>query len=209
MFEKQQLDESRARVEKLERNVTKENEHVLNLEGELIQHNELEQELTDQIKQLTVKMQEYRGRVAEKAEASNEAKNASRKFVKEIDGQTKLISTKEAQVDRLGSEKLGLLKQCQLEQIDIPLLDGQELQNISFEEPEEGDGMDETEGFAEASAHQAKLLAETSIDFTGLSRDEKENGADEVDMEFDEQVKKITEQIHALAPSVKASDKYD
>ena len=134
-------------------------------------------------------------------------KNASRKFVKEIDSQTKLISTKEAQVDRLGSETLGLLKQCQLEQIDIPMNGEQELQNISFEEPEE-EGMDETEGFEEASAHQAKLLADISIDFMGLSRDEKENGADEIDMEFDENIKKITEQIHALAPSVKASDMY-
>jgi hypothetical protein len=69
--------------------------------------------------------------------------------------------------------------------------------------------MDETEGFAEASAHQAKILAEIKIDFSALSRDEKENGADEIDMEFDDQIKKITEQIHALAPSVKASDKYD
>jgi structural maintenance of chromosome 1 len=133
VFEKQQLVESQARVAKLEGNVGRENEVVKQLESELIQQSEVEQELVDQIKQLTVKMQEYRVRVNEKAEASNEAKNASRKFVKEIDGQTKLISTKEAQVDRLGSEKVGLLKQCQLEQIDIALLDDQELQNISFE----------------------------------------------------------------------------
>jgi structural maintenance of chromosome 1 len=132
-FEKRQLGESQERMKKLEVNVAKEKEQVKQLETDLVQQSELEQELTDQIEQLTAKMQEYRGRVTEKAEASNEAKNASRKFVKEIDGQTKLISTKEAQVDRLGSEKLGLLKQCQLEQIDISMLDGQELQNISFE----------------------------------------------------------------------------
>jgi structural maintenance of chromosome 1 len=208
VFEKQQLVEGRARVKKLEGNVAKENEVVKQLESESIQQSELEQELVDQIKQLTVKMQEYRVRVTDKAEASNDAKNASRKFVKEIDAQTKLISTKEAQADRLGSETLGLLKQCQLEQIDIPFENDQELQNISFEEPED-EGMDETEGFAEASAHQAKLLKEITIDFSGLSRDEKENGADEIDMEFDETIKKITEQIHALAPSVNASDKLD
>jgi hypothetical protein len=47
------------------------------------------------------------------------------------------------QVDRLGSKTLGLLKQCQLEQIDIPLENDH--RNVSIKEPEE-EGMDETVG---------------------------------------------------------------
>lgn len=71
--------------------------------------------------------------VAERAAASNEAKKVSRTFLQELDGQTKLISMKEAQVDRFKAERLAFFKQCQLDQIEVPIVGGKNLQDFSLD----------------------------------------------------------------------------
>lgn len=69
--------------------------------------------------------------------------------------------------------------------------------------------MDTSEGFATtSSALQESLLAELDTDFSCLAREEKENSSDEIDLEFSENIKRLNEQIIALAPSMKDSTKY-
>ncbi|KAJ3142646.1 Structural maintenance of chromosomes protein 1 [Physocladia obscura] len=71
----------------------------------------------------------------------------------------------------------------------------------------EVDGEDKTQQSSQAKTKS--LLESVTIDFSILKKEQKRNGSDETELEFQESIKALTNEIEKMAPNMRASEKFD
>ena len=130
----EQVRENETKLKKLVVQLAKEEASMLSLEHEFEEIDKTQEKLEVKLTNARQKLNKAQKDIQEKAEASNDAKKKSRQFNKDLEGQSKSIAIKSAQIERLVADKFSILKKCQFEEISLPLEDKSvNLRNISFE----------------------------------------------------------------------------
>ncbi|KAJ3322904.1 Structural maintenance of chromosomes protein 1 [Boothiomyces sp. JEL0866] len=113
----------------------------------------------------------------------------------EIQGVNKNISKREAQMELLKAEKIAILRNGKLQEIEIPLVDSS-LNDLALAE------------FNPAFDNDVDMQ-EIIVDYSELSKDYKKDGSEEFLEQIEEGLKEIQDEIERLAPSIRTSEKMD
>ncbi|KAJ3029322.1 UNVERIFIED_CONTAM: Structural maintenance of chromosomes protein 1 [Siphonaria sp. JEL0065] len=213
-FEKNQAKEIQNRIDKLETTIetqTKAYEEVVVASQD---HRQEIERLTKKLEAVKTSLEATTKKFDEKRKEVEAAKKSVTALQKNMEGYLKVIHTKQSQVERINAERLSIFRKCKLEEIDLPLLRGS-LKNISLEEMDQlpdadGDTMDVDDDSQQSSqAKSVALLDSLTIDFSILKKEQKRNGSDEAEIEFQESIKSLSLEIEKLAPNMRASEKFD
>lgn len=85
------------------------------------EHEKSEKEHERRLDTLREKIKQSQGSLQEKTDGVDQVKSKLKEFMKTNEEKSKSISTKEAQVEGLSSEKVAIYRRCKLEEINLPL----------------------------------------------------------------------------------------
>ncbi|KAF8525826.1 condensin complex subunit SMC1 [Hysterangium stoloniferum] len=145
----------------------------------------------------------------EKTTALDNVKRIASKASKALDKALKDIATKNDEIEKLASERSGIYRKCRLEEIPLPLEEGN-LKNVPMEENLRGDvAMDVDED--EDGTQRPKQVDNYGIqvDFSSLDDDERQDGSADAGAVFDNSISKLAAEIERMAPNMKAMEKLD
>ncbi|KAJ3248105.1 Structural maintenance of chromosomes protein 1 [Chytriomyces hyalinus] len=211
-FEKNQAKETESRIARL-------NDTIVTLEEEQEEIQNAYNEHKGEVDAIIKKLDSFKESLAtssakfeERRKQVEAAKKTLTTLQKEMEGTLKGINGKQAQVDRLNAERLAIFRRCKLEEIELPLSRGS-LTSMSLEEIDampDGDQMEVDDDTQMSSQEKSvAILDSVTVDFSVLKREQKQNGSDEAEIEFQENIKNLTSEIEKLAPNMRASEKFD
>ncbi|KAI8840072.1 RecF/RecN/SMC [Chytriomyces cf. hyalinus JEL632] len=211
-FEKNQAKETESRITRL-------NDTIVTLQEEQEEIQNAYNEHKGEVDAIIKKLDSFKESLAtssakfeERRKQVEAAKKTLAALQKEMEGTLKGINGKQAQVDRLNAERLAIFRRCKLEEIELPLSRGS-LTSMSLEEIDampDGDQMEVDDDTQMSSQEKSvALLDSVTVDFSVLKREQKQNGSDEAEIEFQENIKNLTSEIEKLAPNMRASEKFD
>ncbi|KAJ3068627.1 Structural maintenance of chromosomes protein 1 [Podochytrium sp. JEL0797] len=212
-FEKNQVIEIEARIAKLKSTIAiQTKEHDANVATSQSHRREMES-LNKKLDAVKAALAGTVARFEEKRKEVEAAKKAMGALQKEMEGYLKVVNTKRSQVERMNAERLSIYRKCKLEEIDIPLLRGS-LNEISLDDMDQMPSADamEVDGDSQQESPEAKsaaLLGSLTLDFSILKKEQKRNGSDEAEIEFQESIKTLSIEIEKMAPNMRASEKFD
>ncbi|KIJ34279.1 hypothetical protein M422DRAFT_233481 [Sphaerobolus stellatus SS14] len=169
-------------------------------------------EAQDGIKALQTELEGLQEELEEKTAALDEVKRTASKASKALDKALKDIAIKNDEIEKLASERAGIYRKCRLEEIDLPLEDGN-LDNVPMEgvrdEVYRENHMDVDDD--ENVTQKAKQVQDygLQVDFSLLEPDEQEDGSADAGAEFDNSIAKLNADIERMAPNMKAMDRLD
>ena len=202
-FEKQTLKDCQDRIDRLQKAIDNDNVSIKKLEKEKEKH-AVEQ---TKIEESITRNQGLLAHAQDEAKAAmdqlEEAKKELDVFIKENETQSRAISTKESEIERLLAERLSMLRRCKLEEIDIPLEDAQSLQDISLEDIESHTYTNDMDVDGPVSQ-----LEKIKINFAKLRKEHKQNKSSDVDAKFREDIRVLSLEIEKLAPHSRAIEKF-
>ncbi|KAJ3798658.1 condensin complex subunit SMC1 [Lentinula aff. detonsa] len=208
-YESEALRSSRERLSHLEELVKAEEITLVNLqerrttvERELAN---LEEEISAHREDLT----ELQETLDEKSKLVEQAKKTALKSSRGLEQALKEISANNDGIEKLAMERSATYRKCRLEEIKLPLLQGN-LRNVPMEENLRDEiGMD-IDGDDDGT-QRPKTVQDYGIDvnFADIDDDEREDGSPEALAEFDSQIAKLTAEIERIAPNMKAMERLD
>ncbi|KAJ3184408.1 Structural maintenance of chromosomes protein 1 [Gaertneriomyces sp. JEL0708] len=208
-FEKSRHESSVERIRKIQKAIQTDQQRLKALEEERA-------EILEGIKDLEESIHhagEQVGRIKEELETKQANVTAVKKEIaalnKEYEARNKAVAGLESEIEKLGAERFGILRKCKLEEIDIPLLEGN-LEDVTLNQLEGGQGathdptQDSDAMDVDYDPSQSQQGVDIQIDFSGLKSAHKADSSTEVDMEFTEQLKALQTEIERLAPNMRA-----
>ncbi|KAF9817733.1 hypothetical protein IEO21_03282 [Rhodonia placenta] len=185
-----------------EENIAKHNQTQGNIEEEIT-------EAESTITQLQEELKEHNEVLEEKSKAVEQVKRTAMKASKVLDQALKEIATRNDEIEKLGLERSSIYRKCRLDEVRLPLVEGN-LKNVPMEEnlrEEVAMDVDEDE---EGSQH-VKRIPDYGIvvNFEGLDDDEREDGSAEALADYDSSIAKLNSEIEHMAPNLKAMDRLD
>ncbi|KAG6820541.1 hypothetical protein H0H93_015712 [Arthromyces matolae] len=205
-FEQDGLTAAVGRLSHLETTITAEQANVAKHEN---QKSALTEELTaseDAVEQLRTELAEIQETLEEKNRKVEAVKKTATKAGKVLDLALKEIATWNDEIEKLALERSSIYRKCRLEEIQLPLLQGN-LKNVPMEENlREEVAMDIDEN--EDGTQQIKTVQDHGIevDFESLDDETRENGSV---ADFDKEIVKINTEIERMAPNLKAIERLD
>ncbi|KIM86142.1 hypothetical protein PILCRDRAFT_334633 [Piloderma croceum F 1598] len=145
----------------------------------------------------------------DKTKTVEQVKRTTSKAAKGLDQALKEIGSKNDEIEKLALDRSSIYRRCRLEEIPLPLLEGN-LKNVPMEENlREEVAMDVDED--EDGTQQVKKVADYGIevDFETLDDDERQDNSPETAAEFDTAITKFNGEIERMAPNMKAMDRLD
>jgi structural maintenance of chromosome 1 len=133
MFENQRIEETRARLTKLEfkkESLTGLHSKATVTANELISRND---ELTDQMTEISQSIEEWNSTVESSGQQLQKAKKAAQDFQKNYDNNLDTLGVNDSQLSKLKVERKAILRKCRLEEIEIPLENGKRLSSVPME----------------------------------------------------------------------------
>ncbi|KAI0266211.1 cohesin complex subunit psm1 [Gloeopeniophorella convolvens] len=210
-FEEEQLKRLQERLTALAETVTAEESNLTDLEQKRVDTEAELESMQEGIKELEEDMTSLKETLEERSKAVDEAKRAALKAAKAFEHAEKEISTRNDEIERLGSERSGLYRKCRLEEIRLPLVAGN-LKNVPMEENlREEVAMDVDEEDEGDSTQRPKRVSDYGIevDFEALDENEREDASGETLTEFDASISKLNAEIERMTPNMKAMDRLD
>ncbi|KAG6902949.1 hypothetical protein C0995_009341 [Termitomyces sp. Mi166 len=194
------------RLASLETVITTEEANLAKYEG---QKTALKEEIAaseEAIENLRKELAEIQENLEEKNKSLDAIKKTTTKAGKVLDLALKEIATWNDEIEKLALERSSIYRKCRLEEIQLPLLQGN-LKNVPMEENLRDEvAMDVDEN--EEGTQQLKKVQDHGIevDFESLDNDTRENGSV---TEFDKEVAKLNAEIERMAPNLKAIDRLE
>ncbi|KAJ7068585.1 condensin complex subunit SMC1 [Mycena amicta] len=145
----------------------------------------------------------------EKTKKVEEVKKTTGKAGKQLDQALKEIATKNDEIEKSALDRSAIYRKCRLEEIRLPLLQGN-LKNVPMEENLKDEvAMDVDED--EDGAQQPRKVQDYGIevDFEALDDDDRQDGSAEALQEYDSQIAKLISEIEKMAPNMKAIDRLE
>ncbi|KAG6852767.1 hypothetical protein C0991_009264 [Blastosporella zonata] len=205
-FETDGLKSAFDRLESLKTVLTTEEANLAKWEGqkdalqeEIVAFENIIQDLRDQL----VEIQEN---LEEKNRGVEAVKKTTLKAGKGLDLALKEIATWNDEIEKLALERSAIYRKCRLEEIELPMLQGN-LKDVPMEENlREEVAMDVDED--EDGTQKLKKVQDHGIevDFEGLDDDTRESGTAD---NFDKEVAKLNAEIERMAPNLKAIERLD
>ncbi|KAJ3356259.1 Structural maintenance of chromosomes protein 1 [Entophlyctis luteolus] len=212
-FERNQAKETENRIRKLQATIdahAKEHEEILQASRD---HQQEIDRLMQRLETLKSAANTVNTDLNDRKTSVDAAKKTLLTVQKEMEDFLKVISLKQSQVERMNEESLAIFRRCKLEEIDLPLLRGS-LSSISLEDIDQVPIQDNSMSVDDESQQQAQAKAMSAIkslviDFSILSKEQKRNSSDEMEMEFQDSIKVLTADIEKIAPNMRAGEKFD
>ncbi|KAJ3332898.1 Structural maintenance of chromosomes protein 1 [Blyttiomyces sp. JEL0837] len=202
-FERNQEKETQARIERAQKSIDDDTEVLEANVGELKERNEAIKGLLKELETLQERYDEINAASEEKKAAVEAAKTAVTEALKGLEAHKTVVGKKKAEIDKLMSERVLVLRRCKLEEIELPTRN-RAWADISLDEIDKlfvsPDGENEDS--------MQEDMPEITLDYKGLSRNLKQKSGDDVEIEFQDQIKTISAEMERIAPNLKASDKF-
>ncbi|KAJ7638242.1 condensin complex subunit SMC1 [Roridomyces roridus] len=208
-FETEALNGSLERMKSLEKTVETEEANLVKLEEEkeVAQADIAESETA--IEALREDLTALQATLDEKTKSVDQVKRTTTKASKILDQALKEIATKNDEIEKSALERSSIYRKCRLEEIKLPLLQGN-LKNVPMEENlREEVAMDVDED--EDGTQQPRKVQDFGIevDFDELDDDDREDGSANALAEFDAEITKLNGEIERMAPNMKAIDRLE
>ncbi|KAJ1560311.1 Structural maintenance of chromosomes protein 1, partial [Cladochytrium tenue] len=161
----------------------------------------------------TAAQAEMQERLRQRAAAVDEAKKALHRATRALEASSKELLNLEAKVEALLAERIAIFRRCKLEEISLPLLGEESIDDVSLEDLDraqmsQSGGDQEMEVDDDVYAQARASVEQIQVDFSGLKRDLRENSSDEMDVEFQETLKNLSAEIERISPNMKAVEKF-
>jgi structural maintenance of chromosome 1 len=207
-FEEEQLKLTQSRLVTLRNAAEDEQRKVEELEEK---KRTIQVEITEAqegITQLREMLQGLNDVLEEKNKHVDQAKKTHTKAAKILDQALKEIGLKNDDIEKLALERSATYRKCRLEDIKLPLLEGN-LKNVPMEEnlrEEVAMDVDDDDGTQQPRQIQDYGI---EVDFDSLTEEERADNSPETTAEFDAQIAKLNGEIERMAPNLKAIEKLD
>ncbi|KAJ7032498.1 condensin complex subunit SMC1 [Mycena alexandri] len=145
----------------------------------------------------------------EKTKNVEQVKRTTTKASKVLDQALKEIASKNDEIEKSALERSSIYRKCRLEEIKLPLLQGN-LKNVPMEENlREEVAMDVDDD--EDGTQQPRKVQDFGIEvnFDALDDDDREDGSADAIAEFDSEITKLNAEIERMAPNMKAIDRLE
>ncbi|KAG5644198.1 hypothetical protein DXG03_008861 [Asterophora parasitica] len=205
-FEADGLRAARERLQYLETVLATERANLSKHESQKVALREEIATYETAIEDLKAELAQVQETFDEKTKAVEAVKKTTTKASKVLDLALKEIATCNDEIEKFALERSSIYRKCRLEEIKLPLLQGN-LRNVPMEENlREEVAMDVDED--EDGTQQPKKVQNYGIevDFEGLDEEARENGSLD---EFDKEVVRLSAEIERMAPNLKAIERLD
>ncbi|KAH9924069.1 condensin complex subunit SMC1 [Fomitopsis serialis] len=208
-FIEEQLQTSEQRVQTIDTMITTEAANIVKYRETQENVQEEIREAEEAIETLQEEMKGLNEDLEEKTKVVEQVKRTTLKSSKALDQALKEIATRNDEIEKLGLERSAIYRKCRLDEIRLPLVEGN-LRNVPMEEnlrEEVAMDVDEDE---EGSQHVKRIPDYgIEVDFDSLEDDEREENPAEALADIDSQISKVNSDIERLAPNLKAMERLD
>ncbi|KDR79797.1 hypothetical protein GALMADRAFT_241878 [Galerina marginata CBS 339.88] len=207
-FENEGLTNIRERLGRLDTLIDTEKANLKKLEEQKVAAEkdiEASETVVVNLKEELVAIQET---LEEKTKVVDQVKKTNLKASKVLDQALKEIAICNDEIEKLGLERSALYRKCRLEEVELPLLEGN-LKHVPMEENlREEMAMDVDED--ENGTQRPKVAADYGIqvDFEAIDEDSAENPADTF-ARLDKEIAEKASEIERMAPNMKAMERLD
>ncbi|KAH6918179.1 cohesin complex subunit psm1 [Coprinopsis sp. MPI-PUGE-AT-0042] len=176
------------------------------------QHSTASGEITsaeERIGELKEELGELQAVLEEANKNVEQVKKTTSKSAKVLDQALKEIAASNDDIEKLALERSSIYRKCRLDEIDLPLKQGN-LKNVPMEENlREEVAMDVDED--EDATQRPKKAADYGIevDFDSIEDDERDQDSSEVLARYDKDIANTNGEIERMAPNMKAMDRLD
>ncbi|VEU22220.1 DEKNAAC103259 [Brettanomyces naardenensis] len=165
----------------------------------------IESEIDHLESELEVCQEEYdtlQSRIKETADESDELKSELHDLKLESTSVNKKIGNAEETLDKIKMDKLGILRNCKLENVSIPLSSGN-LQDIPLEDN------DDDENEEEKATRLQSILEQTKANYSGLDKKYRQGSADAKEKEIEEEIANLRSELSGMNPNMNARERLD
>ncbi|KAM6496344.1 condensin complex subunit SMC1 [Amanita muscaria] len=206
-FEEEGLKAATERLSHLENVLRTEQANLGKHEAQKAQIDQEIKDLEDQVEKIKEQLAEHQVVLEEKSKVVEQVKRTTMKAAKVLDRALKDISSCNDEISKMAVERSSIYRKCRVEELKLPLLQGN-LKNVPMEENLRGEvAMDVDED--ETGTQPVKKVQDygIEIDFTLLGDEEREDGSAEALAQFDKQIANINVEIEKMAPNLKAIER--
>ncbi|KNC97909.1 uncharacterized protein SPPG_06900 [Spizellomyces punctatus DAOM BR117] len=205
-FERSKAKSTEERIHKMESIMVSDRESIAQLEQERTAREAEKATLANEIEEASEQLDSVKQLMEEKGTAVSKVKKQIQKLQKEVEGSSKSMAAKESEIEKLSADKFSIFRKCKLEEIKLPFLEGS-LDDLSLDQLEIG-GADSMEIDSQTLSFSARVQG-FQVDFSNLKPAHKQNGSDEMEVEFQETLRNLTTEIERMAPNMRAVDRLD
>ncbi|KAK9237229.1 RecF/RecN/SMC [Lipomyces kononenkoae] len=208
-FEQERLDETTERLNNITSTIARERQLIIQLQAEKAAIKDEIEILQSELGTLNEDYSKHREIVAEKNEEVVKSRVQVQKITKNIEKHSKEMAALQEELEKTYSLRTGILRNCKLEGIDIPLLEGS-LANIPIGEEAVADNMMQVDEDSTGS----RLAQNTedfgiAVNFDSLDADLRENGGDDVEETLLEKIRTLTSEMETMTPNMKAVERLE
>ncbi|KAF7730853.1 Structural maintenance of chromosomes protein 1 [Apophysomyces ossiformis] len=207
-FEREQLKELSDRLEKLEKMYANDTASLTQTQKEKTDLNNNIQKLKDDFERLNAELEQQRNMESEKQQEVNQLRRDLENKGKDVENYLKEMAKFETEVEKMHSERVAIFRKCKLEDIELPLLHGSMddiLMEDTHERVDDSSAMEVDE--SQRSIRSTDWMVE--VDFSRLGSEQRAEGGTNLEREFQEEIKRRSEELDQMAPNLKAIDRLE
>lgn len=174
--------------------------------------------LKNELDELNAKLEEAKEAQQTVAEKLSKAKNELTKRGKGLEGTQKEISRCQADAAKLGRDRYGILRECKLKNIAIPLEEGSaSLDTVPMNEqhgggsdPDSMDVDDEDDDMPTISSQPQDVNTYgIEVEFDGLTDELKEDNSKDIDVQLSDEIERLNAQLAKMTPNAHAATRLE
>nr|AYN55353.1 cohesin complex subunit I [Sparassis latifolia] len=208
-FSEEQLQVSEERLNIIDTLIEAEEANIVRLQENQTNIKEEIDEVEGAIGALREELQNLTEVLEEKTKQVEQVKRTTTKSAKVLDQALKEIANGNDEIEKLGLERSAIYRKCRLDEVKLPLVEGN-LKNVPMEENLRDEvAMDVDED--EDGTQPVKRIPDYGIevDFEALDDDERGDVSADAVAGFDRKIAKLNSEIERMAPNMKAMDRLD
>lgn len=215
-FEKAQLGQQQARLQANRESTEKRTSAIAELKREKSTLQEAVKALVDESEEMKEALEEMQESETTAVEALKVVRAQAEKAQANVDAHAKEIASLELELDTLGTERIQVLRKCRLEEIELPLQSRSANLNVIPLQTQVQDDDDEDSPMTDGSPEDSMNLDNAEervtdlgikIDFSGLSKTEKQDGSEELEQVYQSRIKEAIAELDQMTPNVKATER--
>ena len=213
-FESERLKNTRNRIAHMEKQGQRDRDMIAELEQQKEELGAEMDELGALIEQLNEQLVGLREEFERRGATVSDARREVQKRGKSVESTVKEVGELEAVSQAAVQTRYGVLRNCKVENIELPLergsrkIDALPLEDVLLGEEDDADAMDVDGGAANGSAPQFNDYG-IHVDFSELEDDLKEDDSDECLANLVEKVNTLTADLDKLAPNMRSAERLD
>ncbi|KAJ1648792.1 Structural maintenance of chromosomes protein 1 [Dispira simplex] len=234
LFENQQLQSLQDRVTRIESVLEEDRRALADLRADKAQREAKLADIHKNAEALRANIARVKAQYDAHSEKVAAKKKSVTVKLQELDQLANDSTTKESLVQKYHVERASVLRRCKLEEVALPLLRGS-LDKLSLEESdlfrepdemdldssddEQGEPMTQANRFLQQRAHKLQTPQQRAaskqrasqwsieVDFSSLTKRDRDNGGEDAERRFTDQIRQFTKELEQLAPNMHAYER--